>query len=472
VKQARQGLHLEQQQKLYVTTELKQAISVLQMSTLELSDYITRSMDENPFLEEKDGPPSEYEGEGEAEYPARICMDALAEQMQEPGQLYGSGNYAEPGEEYPFEKYLSRRVTLDEHLRLQLCLEVRERADLLIGEHIIGNIDRNGYLRAGVEELAAAARARPERVEKMLRVVQSFDPDGIGARDLKECLLLQLRTAAARPDWRGDTELARRVVEEHLEDIAAKKLNHIAAALKTTAGAIQEIYDVIRCFNPHPGLSYDHAHNYNVWPDVTLIKEAAGYTVTVREFGFPLLRINQNYATLFRREKIDGDARKYLEEKLESALGLIRGIEQRRLNIYKVASCIVDEQRDFLDKGIEYLKPLTMSQVADVAGIHESTVSRVVNGKYMQTPRGLLEMKYFFHSGLPGAAAESVSSKSIKYLIRAIISEEDPADPLSDLDVMNRLRQKGIEISRRTVNKYRQSLGIPANNLRKRYSTA
>ncbi|MDR0434572.1 MAG: RNA polymerase factor sigma-54 [Gracilibacteraceae bacterium] len=469
MRQARQGLYLEQRQRLYMTTELKQAISVLQMSALELGDYITRSMEENPFLEENDGQRPEYESESEAGYPARVCMDALAEEWRERGQAYGSGSYMEGKEEYPFEKYLSRRVTLEEHLRLQLRLEARGREDFLIGEHIIGSIDRNGYLCATVAELAGVMGVSPARVEKVLRVVQSFDPDGIGARNLKECLLLQLQAAAGRPAWRGDAELARRVIEGHLDDIAGKKLNHIAAALKTTVGAVQAVYDVIRRFDPHPGLRYDYADNYNVWPDVTLVREAAGYAVIVREFDFPRLRINQNYAALFRQEKIDGDARKYLEEKLESALGLIRGIEQRRLNIYKVACCIVEEQREFLEKGVEFLKPLTMSRVADIAGIHESTVSRVVNGKYMQTPRGLLELKYFFNSGLPGAAAGAMSSKSIKHLIRMIITEENPAEPLSDLDIMNRLRQKGIEISRRTVNKYRQSLGIPPNNLRKRY---
>jgi RNA polymerase sigma-54 factor len=468
MRQVSQGLYLEQQQKLHMTAELKQAISVLQMSALELGDYITRSVDENPFLEENDGPPAD--GEGEPAYSPRVCMDALLEQFQESGLNYAGNSPAEAPEEYYFEKYLSQRVTLEEHLQTQLTLELRERMDILIGEYVLGNIDRSGYLRATVAEMAGLMNTTPAQVGRVLRVIQGFTPAGVAARNLKECLLLQLDAAVSRRSWRGNETLARRIIEKHLEDIAGKKLNQIAAALKTEVNEVQEIYDLIRCFDPRPGLRFEGADNYNIWPDVTLVRETAGYTVLVREFDFPRLRINQNYATLLRREKMDGDARKYLEGKLESALGLIRGIEQRRVNIYKVACCIVDAQRDFLEKGIEYLKPLTMSQVADRAGVHESTVSRVVNGKYMQTPRGLLELKYFFHSGLPGTIAGAVSSKSIKYLIRAIIAKENQAEPLSDLDIMSKLQEKGIEISRRTVNKYRQNLGIPSHHLRKRYS--
>jgi RNA polymerase sigma-54 factor len=470
MRQARQALNLEQQQKLFMTTELKQAIGVLQMSALELGAYITLSVGENPFLEENYKQTAE--DSAEAGYPARVCMDALLEQMQEGRLSNAGGGYSENREEYPFEKYLSQRVTLEDHLYSQLRLELREHTDLLIGEYLVGHIDRNGYLCASVEELATLMNIDSARVERVLRVVQGFTPAGVAARNLKECLLLQLEAAVEQPDWRGDAALIRQVVKDHLESIAAKKLNRIAAALGVAVSEIQAVYDIIRSFDPQPGLRYEYANNYSVWPDVTLIREPSGYRVLVRESDFPQLRINHNYAALIRRANVDGDARKYLEEQLESALGLIRGIEQRRMNIYKVACCIVEEQKEFLEKGIEYLKPLTMSRVAEMAGIHESTVSRVVNRKYMQTPRGLLELKYFFHSGLPGAAVDAISSRSVKHLMQAIIAGEDPIEPLSDLEIMNRLKEKGIEISRRTVNKYRQSLGIPSNNLRKRYSMA
>jgi RNA polymerase sigma-54 factor len=231
----------------------------------------------------------------------------------------------------------------------------------------------------------------------------------------------------------------------------------------------QEIHDLIRTLDPKPGLQFGFERNPIIWPDVTILKDQGGYNVIVNDLDFSYLRINHTYANLFRQASITEDARKYLEDKFESAMGLIRGIEQRRLNIYKVVKCIVDIQNEFFDKGIEGLKPLTMSQVAEMVSIHESTVSRVVCSKHVQTPRGLFALKYFFNSGLSSSENDKVCSKSIKYLIQEIISNEDVTNPLSDQEIMDILNNKGIQISRRTVNKYRQSMGIPANNLRKRY---
>jgi len=302
------------------------------------------------------------------------------------------------------------------------------------------------------------------KVEEVLKTIHSFNPPGIGARNLQECLQLQLQSK------RIDDGLTKEIIKNYLNEIGEKKLNKIANELTVDVHAVQKAYDLIRTLDPKPGLQYGAERNPFVWPDVTVMKNEGKYTVSVNDLDLSYLKINRVYIDLFKNNAyLSEDARKYLKEKLESALGLIRGIEQRRMNIYKVVQCIVNIQSDFLDRGIEYLKPLTMSKVAELVNIHESTVSRVTCNKYVQTPRGLFALKYFFNSGLASGCSKKVSSASIKYLIREIISSEDSADPLSDQKIMDILVHKGISISRRTVNKYRQSMGIQSNLLRKRY---
>jgi RNA polymerase sigma-54 factor len=454
--QIRQGLLLKQQQKLYMTTELKQAISVLQMTTLELCDYIAHSMEENPFLEAEEGDYAEA-------YPNQVNMETVLDQQER--NLHVSGEAPEVKEEHPFERYLSVQPTLSDHLLSQLSFELSEQVDIFIGSYLIGNIDRNGYLCTDVPEVAARLDVVPERVAAVLKVIQGFHPAGVAARSLKECLLLQLGDVTDRK------ELAVRVIENYLEDLAAHKIGKIARALGVNATDIQYVNDLIRTLDPKPGLQFETEKSPAIWPDVSVVKESGHYVVYMQDYDFPPLRINQHYATLFRQEALGAEARKYLEEKLGAALGLIRGIEQRRHNIYRVTQCIVEEQEAFLECGISRLKPLTMSHVAEMVGIHESTVSRVVGSKYVQTPQGLFELKFFFHSGLP-QAGENMSSRSVKHMIQELIAAESSAAPLSDAEIMESLHGKGIEISRRTVNKYRQSLGIPANNLRKRFSAS
>ncbi|NBJ15270.1 MAG: RNA polymerase factor sigma-54 [Dehalobacter sp. 4CP] len=461
MRQIRQDIFLEQQQRLFMTTELRQAISVLQMSTLELSEYITKKIEENPFLDEDE--PVAENNEVVSKTATRVNMDDLIEHFSSDsnmGHIWNEKNENDTG----YEQYLSDRPSLYEQLELQLNLEIKNPADIIIGNFLIGSIDRNGYFTTELEYVSQKLNVAVERVEEVLKVIHTFYPTGVGARNLQECLLLQMRANGK------DSELAEQVIQNYFQELADKKIMKIANTLSVSTKQVQEVYDLIRTLDPKPGLQFGAERNPFIWPDVTIMRDQNDYMVIVNDFDFNYLRINQTYVDILRNSNaLSDDVKKYLEEKFDSALGLIRGIEQRRLNIYKVVQSIVDIQREFFDNGIEYLKPLTMSQVADLVGIHESTVSRVTCNKYVQTPRGLFALKYFFNSGVGSYDCDKISSKSVKHLIQDIINKEDPNQPLSDQDIMMMLVNKGMRISRRTVNKYRQSMGIPTNLHRKRY---
>jgi len=367
-----------------------------------------------------------------------------------------------------FENFLTRRPSLYEHLEFQLHLEIKDLQDMVIGKYLIGSIDRNGYLCIELEEVARNLSVNIERVAKVLRVIQSFHPHGVGARDLAECLLLQLK------HYGKESFLAKKIIEEHLNDLAKGKFGKIARALSVSVYQVQDICDLIRTLDPKPGLQYSSSDDIKyIVPDVFVEKVEGEYIVIVNDYNFPRLIINQVYEAIMRQpEAFPQDTRKYLEEKMGSAIWLIRSIEQRRMTLYKVVRCIVDIQKSFLDKGIEYLKPLKLSQVAEVVGVHESTVSRATTNKYVQTPQGLFELKYFFSTGVESYhGEEKVSSKSIKYIVEEIINKEDTTCPLSDEAIALMLKEKGIKISRRTVAKYRQEMGIPATMNRKRYKS-
>ncbi len=460
MRQIRQEIYLEQQQKLYMTTELRQAISLLQMSALELSEYILSKIEENPFLDEEEAKIESIDENLDKDN-TNLDMDGLLEHFQ--GSNLSSG-WKERYEKESFERYLSDKPSLYEHLECQLHLELNKPTDLIIGNYIIGNIDSNGYLRAEVQDIAEKLNVNEAKVGKILRLIQSFYPPGVGARNLQECLHLQLIHFAK------NSVLAEKILQYFLKEMAEKKFSHIASALSVSIQEVQEVYDLIRTLNPKPGLEFGAERNPIVLPDVTVIKDQGKYLVITNDLEFAGLKINQAYVNQFRHAaSLSEDVRKYLEDKFESAMGLVRGIEQRRLNIYKVVQCIVDIQSEFLDNGIEYLKPLTMGQVADLVNIHESTVSRVTSNKYVQTPRGMFALKYFFNSGVDSFNSKKVCSKSIQHLIAEIVNQEDPENPLRDQEITEILMKKGINISRRTVNKYRQNIGIPTHSLRKRY---
>lgn len=454
-------IFVEQQQKLLMTPELRQAIAILHMSTMELNEFIQSELEENPFLEERESEEAEEHQREESDDGAWL---------EEWLDLYHDRDIGvvqkERKEEKSFENYLTRVPSLFEHLEFQLRLIKLNEVDFNIGYHLIGNIDSNGYLCIALDEVARKMGTNQDKVEEILRIVHSFHPHGVGARNLSECLLLQLR------HYGKESYIARKIIEEHLDDLARGRMNKIASALSISVQQAQEIGDLIRTLDPKPGRQYssDQEVRYIV-PEVFVEKIEDEYIVYVNDLNFPRLVVNHLYESVLRQpDHFSEDTRRYLEDKIGSALWLIRSIEQRRITLYKVASCIVDIQKEFLEKGVQYLKPLKLQQVAQIVSVHESTVSRATSNKYMQTPQGLFELKYFFSSGLESSQNdEKMSSKSIKHMLEGMIQEEDATRPLSDEQIAQLFKKKGIRISRRTVAKYRQELGIPSTMSRRRY---
>jgi len=342
----------------------------------------------------------------------------------------------------------------------------RDDQDLPIGEYLIGSIDDNGYLTVELAEVAARLEVPEARVEKVLKMIHSFHPHGVGARDLSECLMIQLC------HYGKNDPIITEIVQNYLEDIGRGRLNRIAQALNISVQEVQEICDLIRTLDPKPGLQYSNSEQVKyIKPDIFVEKIDGEYVVIVNDFQFPRLTINRTYEKILRQpEAFSQEARQYLEEKMGSAMWLIKSIEQRRMTLYKVARCIVDIQKDFLDNGIAFLKPLTLREVADIVEVHESTVSRATTNKYMETPQGLYELKYFFSTGVQcRRGGERISARSIKKQIEEMVAQEDPTQPLSDEQIAQNLQEQGISISRRTIAKYRNELGIASTIIRRRY---
>lgn len=458
-------IFLEQQQKLLMTPELRQAIAILQMSTLELGEHIQKEMEENPFLDEKE--PEEVPEQEKKEAEAEAEANSTLEQWME---FHNDRDYGympqEKDEEKSFENYVTSRPSLVEHLEFQLRMLSRDDQDLHIGEYLIGSIDDNGYLTVELAEVAGQLEVPEARVEEVLKMIHSFHPHGVGARDLSECLMIQLC------HYGKNDPIITEIVQNYLEDIGRGRLNRIAQALSVSVQEVQEICDLIRTLDPKPGLQYSNSDQIKyIKPDIFVEKIDGEYVVVVNDFQFPRLTINRTYEKILRQpEAFTREARQYLEEKMGSAMWLIKSIEQRRMTLYKVARCIVDIQKDFLDNGIAFLKPLTLREVADIVEVHESTVSRATTNKYMETPQGLYELKYFFSTGVQcGRGAEKVSARSIKKQIEEMVAQEDPTQPLSDELIAQNLQEQGISISRRTIAKYRNELGIASTIVRRRY---
>jgi RNA polymerase sigma-54 factor len=458
----RLGLNLEQTQKLIMTPELRQAIVVLQLSTLELAEYVQQELQENPLLELRDE--EEVAATDEVVDDHESFEIDWQEYFQDGSDL---GYVSVPREERPewnYQNFLTGQPTLHDHLLLQLKIAATSTRELEIGTFLIGNLDANGYLKISLKEAAACLKVSLAAVWRVLQLIQRFDPPGVGARNLTECLLLQLRQRKDAPP------AAEKIIRYFLTDVAGGRLKRIARRLNLSLPAVQAVVDYIRTLDPKPGRSFGGGQeNRYIVPDVIIERVGGDYVVLVNDLAMPRLGINPLYQALMRQEgSCDQATRRFIESKLNAAAWLIRSLEQRRLTLYRVVSCLVQEQREFLDKGLKYLKPLTMRQVAASLGIHESTVSRATANKYVQTPWGVFELKFFFASGVAkkgGAAA----AESIKRIIAEAISREDATNPLTDVQLQELLQQQGIKISRRTVAKYRDELGIPAAAKRKRY---
>jgi len=468
-----QKLHTKLVQKLILTPSLQQAIKLLPMSTLELSDLLNQEMVENPMLEEvptEELQPAEAAQTQEKTDPEQ--QPNKTDTWDDQDYEYFFGDYLDDGyrprapqevkELPPIENTLSTSSSLADHLMWQLSMQTDDPLTREIGTAIVGNLDDDGALVASLEELASMGPWPAADVERALRLVQSFDPTGVAARDLQECLLLQLRHLGLEGT---PTE---KIVTEHLRLLQNHQVPEIARKMAMSIEDLKEHIEIIRHLDPKPGSRYNPSQSQYVIPDVYVMKVEDQYVAVLNEDGLPQMRISPVYRRLLDKNTENTDeTRAYVKDKFRSALWLIKSVEQRQKTIHKVANSIINFQRDFLDQGIEHLRPLVLRDVANDIGMHESTVSRVVTNKYMHTPQGVFEMKYFFHSGINSQYGESVSSVTIKQRIRKIIENEDPRKPLSDSKIVSILQREGLELARRTIAKYREELKIPTSNQRK-----
>jgi len=449
---------------------MQQSLKLLAMPTLELSNLVQQELVENPVLEESDGAESQDEEiasleRQETESPDSNEIDfdpdwmSYFEDSSDFGPIYGS---TEVGSE-DYEPVIVRECSMKEDLERNLHLSTSDPEIQRIGERIIALLDSSGYLLQPLETISENVDAPLESVEKALQTVQALEPPGIGARDLRECLLLQYEAKNEK-----DTFL-KKVIQEHLEDLERRRFAKIAQALKVSERKIQEIADLIGSWEPIPARKYLEVEEEFLSPDVFVEKVDGDYQVRINDEGAPRLRISGKYRQMLAdRESLSKEEYEFLKSKCNSAIWLVRNIEQRRQTLYKVTKQIVEFQLDFLEYGISAMKPLKLQDVADAVGVHETTVCRVVNNKYVQTPRGLFELKFFFSSGLDAGLGESTASKAVMDRIMTLIDQEPASKPLSDQKLANLLKQEGITVARRTVAKYREAMNILPTHMRKR----
>ncbi len=488
----RQQLKLTQQ--LVMTPQLQQAIKLLQLSRMELVDVVRKELLENPVLEDGNEVGAEPDSSRDPEPPEASGVDApdreaapKAPEEADPGVKEVSGdestvnevdwdayleNYSASApmpstrvrdEEGPsFEATVSKKPSLTDHLMWQLQMSNMEGWEERVGTLIIGNIDPNGYFREpSLMEIAEQAQVNIEQAEAVLRRIQEFDPVGVAARDLSECLLIQARHLGE------DTDVLVAMLTDHMAELEKHDYQAIAKALHQPIEEIYETAKVILSLDPKPGRQYSADDPHYITPDVYVHKVAGDYFVVSNDDGLPKLRISNYYRAAMAQG--GEQARQYIQQKLRSAQWLIRSIQQRQRTIIRVTESIVKFQREFFDKGIAYLRPMVLRDVADDVGMHESTISRVTTNKYVHTPQGIFELKYFFNSGIQKSDGQEVASETVKQKIKEIIASEDSKKPYSDQKIVAILREQGIEIARRTVAKYREQLGILSSSKRRRY---
>jgi RNA polymerase sigma-54 factor len=471
------GLSMQQKPTLIMTQRLQQALKLLQMPTLELQQALKLELERNPLLEEVD----EVEEVQEIEDVKKEAGQDDAEPVEttEPdknqevdwNELWpdtfdapSAPRTDDPDAEF-YERVPVTRQSLGEHLLEQLRMLSLSEEDLAVGEYLIGSIDENGYLQTTVEEVAETFGMAPEKVEDVLAAIQKFEPAGVGARNLQECLWIQL---AQR---KQENTLAGRIVQEQFENLLSKRFGEIARLLRCSVEDVQSAGDLIATLDPRPGQEIAAEETKYVTPDLIVERVGEDFVVSLNDRNVPRLRISSAYQQMLRDKSAgQNETRKFIVDKLNSAKWLIQTIEQRRKTMIKVMRRIVEEQREFFERGVEGLRPLTLQQIANQIGMHESTVSRVTTNKYVQTPRGVFELKYFFSSGLATEEGDDVSAKVAKEKILNLINNEDKRDPLSDQRVAEILHEQGLRIARRTVAKYREALRLLPARARRRYS--
>lgn len=484
----KQNLKLSQQ--LIMTPQLQQAIKLLQLSRLELVETINQEMEENPLLEEVSAEEEGGDFNAELEEDTQSTENADVRQREKAAELTGEGDgreefdwnnyledygpvgvtYGQKDTEAPtWDNVLTESKSLPQYLMWQMKLSPLSKNEIKVGIQIIGNLDQNGYLCATVAEIASLENVSEEYAESVLQKIQELDPPGIAARNLQECLLIQARMMGAKRN-----PIVEAIIRDHLKDLELKNYLNIARKLKVPIREVEKAVLLISNMDPRPGSVYAEEKIQTIIPDVYVVKAGDEYKIIVNDDGLPRLRISNFYREIMagltdqnNREQENG--KKYIREKVQAATWLIKSIQQRQKTIYKVAESIVKFQKDFFDKGINCLKPLVLRDIAADVEMHESTISRVVNNKYMHTPRGIFELKYFFGSSIQRVSGETIASKSVKEEIKKIISQEQPKKPYSDCEIVEMLKGKGITIARRTVAKYREMMGILPSSKRKKY---
>lgn len=466
-------------QELRMTPQLQQAIKLLQLSRLELAEVIQTEMVENPMLEESidDGPvPGERNDELSTEHvsPAKsqegeeakkavddIDWEAYLENYSSP--MPGSAAVRGDDDLPSYEQTLATTTSLTDHLLWQLGATETDDEERQLAEVIIGNLDEDGYLRiSSLEEFAEREETTVDAIEDALTLVQEFDPAGVAARDLRECLLLQAEREAPR-----DIVL-RKVIKDHINSLETKDYSGIARALGVSKDEVMDAHRAIITFNPKPGRIFSDQQPTYIVPDIYIVRQNDEWVATLNEDGLPRLKVSDYYRRALKNNA-GSEAKSYVQERLRSAWWLIRSIQQRQRTIVKVTESIIRFQRDFFDHGIEHLKPLVLREVADEIGMHESTISRVTTNKYVHTPRGIFELKFFFNSSIKKSGGDDVAAEAVKHLLKQVIATENQAKPYSDQKLVEILKSAHkIHIARRTVAKYREALGILSSSKRKR----
>lgn len=458
----RQELSIESrlEQRQVITPIMQQALRILQASTLELLDIINQELEENPALEEEK--PSEID-------------ESLEEKLEEIEKLLKNAERYDDRAYYPNQEdllekyeYMMNSVTymesLHDHLNWQIRLVLSDELELKIAEYIIYNINEDGFLQVTPDEIARHFDVDKSLVMDILKEIQELDPVGVGARDVREALLIQLRFNGMEDSW------AYRIIESYYDDLLKNKLTKIARTIGISLEAVKEAKEIISGLNPYPGRIYNPSQVKYVIPDATVDKVDGELVITINDSIIPRLRISPALQKIVQNSsRITKEDLKYITEKIYAANYIIKSIQERKETLYKVVESIFTVQSDFLDKGVRHLKPLTLSEIAQMVGHHESTISRITNNKFVQTPRGVFELKYFFSSKISGINKEDLASKSIKEIIKDLISNEDKTKPLTDEAIRKKLEEMGYKISRRTVTKFREQLNILPSYKRKQW---
>ena len=463
------NLNLKMSQKLVMTPMLQQAIKLLPLARLELAQLVRQEIIENPvleeILEEETDSLDEKNLEDENSF-SESSQDSQEQEIDWDNYFQNNidhGMSADNLAERPsIEATYKKEASLSDHLFWQLNLTIDSDADKFIGSCIIGNIQKDGYLGTDLSEIADISHTDEDNVERVLKIIQKFEPLGVAARSLQECLMIQARELPEK------NPLVENLIEKYLERLEDRFLPKVAAELKTDLDEILDALHIIRKFIPKPGIAFNSEAIDYIAPDLVVIKTDKGYDVTLNDEGVPDIKINAFYQNLLKTTK-EGQTKEYLEDKYRSALWLIKSIDQRRQTIFKVGKSIIKLQKSFFDHGLSYLQPMVLKDVAKDIEMHESTVSRITTNKYIDTPQGLFELKFFFHSGIKSYMGNNLSSIRVKNMIKEVVAEEDGNSPLTDEQMVQVLMRKNAKIARRTITKYRKELNIPPASKRKKF---